>query len=752
MTIEEDDKDEQDASFPRHHSLQHQQQEEPPTRRVISASKSRRELMRQVSGLGMEDPVFDKDRDIQKVLQERNIFADDPKANLDFSVDNVNGDATLSVASDKTANVHEGNGLNLRQFHESLSAQDSIIFGAAPKPLHADDDAAGMDRKQHDDLPSKHSEEIRVKKSNSKSKSSKDKSTSSLRSSKSPSRKTSRLGSRRTPKTKDAVSSSDLNMSTQSLDLDQILQMEKLEHSTRASASEKPQSHNVTIGKSGRSSSRPSASMSQLQHSKSSLNQSKSTITKSKHSTGGGEQRKSSSTKPGKSSSSSKDKSRSKKAQQPVDSEMDQLIREAALAYNPSNSKDNDLLFEALQSSHTSLDAVNLLSLDDKQGSLRSFVDGSLLQQHQQESNTPYFENRRSPTISIGKTKVSKGHRAMPDMQQIFQTPIADETPESSIDRQQLSVPEQRSATIKALVSTSHQKRNSPAGKASLSIVSDNADSHKVARPTKLPERVNLLDLSASPTKRSKSKKTNKLSSSFNAISKKNSISEATTASSSAPLDESPQSLASSSTSLDMSAIDQATPGRARRLLNSLHMSSHFGRADVSQSPARQRGSSRSQSRGRSRLMNSVNNMSAHFGRADVSESPARQRRSLSRSLSRGRRLNRPSEEIKSPSPRSNGKLKGLLGRLKDDDDVAPRRKGKGIFNKSFSSLKNSPGNGSNHGISLRSTPGLNVRNGLAIKLPSPPQPQKDPDMESPRSQRRTLMVGLQAKASLVEL
>ena len=629
-----------------------------PTRRVISASRSRRELMRQVSDLGMVDPVFDKDLDIQRVLQAQNIFSEDPPS---LALEPDNEDA--SIASDKTADVLAGNGMDLDQFHQSLRATDSHVFVAAPKPLQDD----GLGTRHPFVSPTRSSDDHRLKTSS-------DSKLSKSHSLHSPSGKSSKSSGQRSSKR----NSLDLNASMQSLDLEQVLQM-----SRKSSDGKNAQS------KDGK-----------LNSSRSSLNQSRST-TKSKPK----DERKS------KRKSNNKDKASKKQPLAPIvsspttlikntpDMDMDQLIREAALAYSPSTPKDNDLLMEALESSHTSLDAVGLLSLDDKQESLRSLVESGRVQQQQQQQpptheslpNSLFDSQLRSPTIAIGRSKPTKNHRAMPSMQNIFQE---DESSSSGDSKRQLSIPEQRNATIKALVSSSQHKKNSM-----FSIVDDNADSHKKSTKSPLPERSKLLEMSSGNRGVANGKKKgNKLSSSFNAISRRSNFVESATATASpSAQDESLRSLTSSST------LETTTPGRARRLLNTLNRSAHFGRSDASQSPARQRSSSRS--------------------------------------LSRGRRGNDDSKQ----SPLGD-KLKGLLGKLKDDDDVSPRRKGKGIFNKSSDA---SPG--SSRGIFQR--PGSPRSSSRPVnQLTSPPQPPVDPEMASPTRSRRTL-TGLKASTtSMLEL
>ena len=95
-------------------------------RKEISASASSRYLMRQVSGLGMEDPVFGESE--KEKLHPSQIFDD-------MSVNDIPEDMRdmISVASDPTA-THDSTGFDTRAFSNELSNFDEFGFVHIPVP------------------------------------------------------------------------------------------------------------------------------------------------------------------------------------------------------------------------------------------------------------------------------------------------------------------------------------------------------------------------------------------------------------------------------------------------------------------------------------------------------------------------------------------------------------------------------------------------------------------------------------------
>jgi hypothetical protein len=94
---------------------------DPPTYgKIVIATPNERSLMRQVSGLGMEDPIFDSQNQAAaaavKKVSEKNILSDMLQQDMPTDMQSL-----YSVQSDPTANLGQGDGVDQAKFHQSLS-------------------------------------------------------------------------------------------------------------------------------------------------------------------------------------------------------------------------------------------------------------------------------------------------------------------------------------------------------------------------------------------------------------------------------------------------------------------------------------------------------------------------------------------------------------------------------------------------------------------------------------------------------
>ena len=105
----------------------------PLIRKVIAPTDESKQLMRQVSALGLEDPVFGNIHESTRPHHPSNIFED---MNYDDVPDDMKD--IMSIASDKTdPMLHLGDSPNLAaRFHESFDERD--LFGGGSSKFHSD--------------------------------------------------------------------------------------------------------------------------------------------------------------------------------------------------------------------------------------------------------------------------------------------------------------------------------------------------------------------------------------------------------------------------------------------------------------------------------------------------------------------------------------------------------------------------------------------------------------------------------------